>query len=121
MWANNSPNASSPPAEAPMPTMGKMLSRTLMRAGAAGARVDVLRAAGFFARSGFTGFSGGDPDFTRADFFFGGMGEALATFVVAGGTFVLLTMVQVAEFDIEFHEGDHSRKVSGQFLAKRIE
>jgi len=103
MWANNSLSASSPPAEAPMPTMGKMLSRKLMGAGAAGARLGVLRAAGFFARSGFAGFSGVGLDFTGADFFFGGMGEALATFVVAGGTFVLLAIVQVAEVEIEFH------------------
>jgi|Laugrefabdmm15dn_1035133.scaffolds.fasta_scaffold06248_1 hypothetical protein len=74
-----------------------------MGAGAAGARVGVLRAAGFFARSGFAGFSGSDPGFTRADFFFGGTGEALAAFVVAGRTFVLFAIVQVAEVEIEFH------------------
>ena len=63
----------------------------------------VLRAAGFLARSGLARFSGGRAGFTRADFFFGGMGEALATFVAAGGTFVLLAIVQVAEVEIEFH------------------
>jgi hypothetical protein len=103
MWANNSPSASSPPAEAPMPTIGKLLSLTLMGAGAAGARVGVLRAAGFLARSGFAGFSGGGAGFTREDFLFGGMGEALATFVAAGETFVLLAIVHVAEIEIEFH------------------
>jgi hypothetical protein len=103
MWANNSLSASNPPAEAPMPTMGKLLSFTLMGAGAAGACVGVLRAAGFLVRSGFAGFSGSDPGFTRADFFFGGMGEALTTFFVAGGTFILLAIVQVAEVEIEFH------------------
>ena len=86
-----------------MPTMGKLLLPTLMGAGAAGARMGVLRAVGFFALSGFAGFSGGGPGFMRADFFFVGMGEALATSVVAGGTFVLLAIVQVAEVEIEFH------------------
>jgi hypothetical protein len=63
----------------------------------------VLRAAGFLARSGFDRFFGGGAGFTRADFLFGGMGEALSTFVVDGGTFVLLAIVQVAEVEIEFH------------------
>jgi hypothetical protein len=31
------------------------------------------------------------------------MGEALAAFVVAGRTFVLFAIVQVAEAEIEFH------------------
>ena len=103
MWANNSPSASSPPAEAPMPTMGKLLSLTLIGAGAAGACVGVLRAAGFLARSGLARFSGGRAGFTRADFLFGGMGEVLATFVIAVGTFVLLAIIQLAEVEIEFH------------------
>ena len=102
MWANNSPSASSPPAEAPMPTMGKLLSLTLIGAGVAGACVGVLRAAGFLARSGLARFSGCRAGFTRADFLFGGMGEVLATFFVAGGTFFLLAIVQVAKVELSF-------------------